>query len=401
MGQAADSGAKAQQDSQRELANCRARLERVERLLAEPEQLEKECNFQFQRAPLDSHGDMRRIELRRLLWTFANHLGAEELTWETIEVAAVVGTVEPQVPVVTRAEFYRCVLKTVHLVGAELRGRADKAHAALQHRAKNLADGQMPADKAPLRPPLRPPPRSAEQGSESSEDGTEDESDEQENQQDAEVSTVPMFLPAPAGEPALHAEAPEELLAPPGSLPRSNAPHHGHIALPDEAQIFSPAPGGGGDDAAAIHGMMALTLNTEATFDPQRITVSRGLLMLRDPEDNGQQAFDLRSLDTMDTGESIANSASATLLPGYVRNAESLERMLMLAFDGDEALCLWFNTADDCRLCLDAIKDEAIKALDENPPGEGEGPGTGGHVARAAVSWMTGILGGNHSEDED
>merc|ERR1740123_1179192 len=112
-----------------ELQHCVEYLRRVDTLLAEPEKLESECDFHFQRAGIDAHGDMRRIELRRVLWTFARHLGSTELTWEAIEAAAVVGTLEPRVPVVTRAEFYRCVLKTVHLVGFELRRRVGQAEA--------------------------------------------------------------------------------------------------------------------------------------------------------------------------------------------------------------------------------------------------------------------------------
>eukprot|EP00929_Paragymnodinium_shiwhaense_P049338 TRINITY_DN24894_c0_g1_i2.p1 TRINITY_DN24894_c0_g1~~TRINITY_DN24894_c0_g1_i2.p1 ORF type:complete len:680 (+),score=184.00 TRINITY_DN24894_c0_g1_i2:161-2200(+) len=112
-------GNKAPQESQQKNAN--AYLQRAEGLLANPDLLREECVYQFERAGLDAHGEMRRVELRRLLFTFARSLGSRKLTWEAIEAAAVVGTVEPEVAVVNQDEFFRCVFKTVHLVISELR----------------------------------------------------------------------------------------------------------------------------------------------------------------------------------------------------------------------------------------------------------------------------------------
>ncbi|CAK0901541.1 unnamed protein product [Prorocentrum cordatum] len=101
---------------------------------------------------------LRRGGLRdkRLLWTFAHGMGSEALTWEAIEAAAVVGTVEPQVPVVTRPEFFRCALKTVHLVAAELRERSRELD---QRIAEERAAMMGTAPGAPLGPDGLPIPR--------------------------------------------------------------------------------------------------------------------------------------------------------------------------------------------------------------------------------------------------
>lgn len=99
------------------------RLRQVEALAAQPERVRRDCDAEFGRAGLDAKGELRRVELRRLLWTFSRRLGSSELTWETIEASAVIGTVEPHIPAVTRDEFFRCALKTVHLVAAELRAK--------------------------------------------------------------------------------------------------------------------------------------------------------------------------------------------------------------------------------------------------------------------------------------
>eukprot|EP00434_Breviolum_minutum_P023206 symbB.v1.2.020468.t1/scaffold1729.1/size181395/5 len=122
-----------------------ASLQKVEKLLLDTETLQRECDAHFQRAGLDAHGTMRRVELRRLLWTFAHSLGSTELTWEAIEAFAITGTLEANVPVVTREEFFRCVTKTVHLVGRELRRKLQEVENRLR----------------PL--PRRPPERAQEQ----------------------------------------------------------------------------------------------------------------------------------------------------------------------------------------------------------------------------------------------
>jgi len=271
-------------------------LKRVEALLNDPEKLEQECDFHFRRTGLDAHGDLRRVELRRLLWTFAHSLGSKELTWEAIEAAAVVGTVEPHVPVVTKDEFFRCVLKTVHLVAAELRRRVAEAE-----------------EGAPGRPSSQP-----------------------------------------AAEPA-----------------------GGPRALP----LFAPAPGGSPLETAPISGMTVMVLNNEGGFDPQRLFVDRGLLVLSDPGEaeqtvaqrlfgaDGRSAFDLSLLELVANGQEVLRTPLVPLLPAFVLRGEALERLMVLNFPGDEALCLWLASVEDSELCRDAVLAEAGARGSRTPGG--------------------------------
>jgi len=371
-------------------------LQHVDSVIANPEVLERECDFHFQRAGLDAHGEMRRIELRRLLWTMAHQLGSEQLTWEAIEASAVVGTLDPAVPVVTRPEFYRCALKTVHLVAAELRRRVFEAEALLQREreevlaAKEAAAAAAAAEAAAAAaaaenarrealarqaagqsaaPAALPPAGS--RGSQS-----RDAADA-----DAEVFA---FAPAPASGPAAdsgEAVSLDGLLAPPAET--TAAPASAAMLLPQAPQeqlLFAPAPGGIPEDTATVNGMMAMVLSTEETFDAQRLFVGRGLLALSDPEDNvaaarrfvvadGRNAFDLALLEMAWTGESINSSQVAVLLPGYSRNADALNRMLALEFEDGEALVLWLPTPEDSELCLEAIKAEAARAAEKAASG--------------------------------
>mmetsp|Transcript_26527 Transcript_26527/g.85826 ORF Transcript_26527/g.85826 Transcript_26527/m.85826 type:complete len:619 (-) Transcript_26527:2420-4276(-) len=110
-------------ETEADLEQLAFRLRQTEAMLADPDKLARDCDFHFGRAGLDARGELRRVELRRLLWTFAHSLGSSDLTWEAIEASAVIGTVEPHVPSVTQDQFFRCTLKTVHLVAAELRDK--------------------------------------------------------------------------------------------------------------------------------------------------------------------------------------------------------------------------------------------------------------------------------------
>lgn len=343
------------------------RLKRVDELLASPEQLERESNLQFQRAPLDSHGCMRRIEMRRLLWTFAHHLGSEELTWEAIEVAAVVGTIEPNVPVVTQAEFFRCVYKTVHLVGAELRKRLEKIEPG--SRTCHVPGNSPKVEQRQQQHLVRDGVESDE------ESGDDEEEDDDDDEYEAGPHStgpieVPLFSPAPES-------------------PRSHP-------IESTIEAFDPAPGGIGDDMLLVNGMMAMTLSVEGSFDPQRLFINRGHLVIRDPDENsrGRQTLDLRDMVTATTGEAIAHSPFQRLLPGYVKDADALNRMLVLEFEESEVLCLWFSTPEDCSRCLQALKEEAERALESN-----ENSLT--RIENPAMKWVTGFFSGKRDRQAD
>jgi hypothetical protein len=299
---------------------------------------------------------MRRIELRRLLWTFAHHLGSEELTWEQIEVAAVVGTVEPHVPVVTQAEFFRCVYKTVHLVAAELRKRLD-AFGPVRENGYKTQQQQL---RAPVKEGVQPE-------EDSGEDEDDDDDDESGPQGNGPIE-VPLFSPAP--------ESP---------VPHTKEPM---------VEAFDPAPGGTGDDMLLVNGMMAMTLSVEGSFDPQRLFITRGQLILREPEENSKKghALDLRDMITATVGESIAHSPFRALLPSYVKDVEALHRMLVLEFEESEVVCLWFPTPEDCNRCLQALMEEAERALQAKPRNLEENP---------AMKWVTGFFGKSGKRQPD
>jgi len=359
--------ARQQEDLEEERQALLTHLQRASLLLADPLQLENECEFHFQRAGLDANGHMRRIELRRLLWTFAHHLGSTDLTWEKIEAAAVVGTIDPQIPVVAKDQFFRCVLKTVHLVDAELRQKI----AEVEERTRP------PEPKVVARPAPAPrDSRASPWGALARQHGAASSSSSSAVSSDAEDSDDPASRPRgpgalPPGRPRPGAEA--------GGCATQGAPPAAAVsrAVPAAPQpvAFTPAPNSTPDDIAAmapVNGMMAMVLNNEGAFDPQRIFVTGGSLMLSDPSEpgpssvqrlmcfDGRSSFELALLEVAVCGEEIRPLPIAQILPNYVvRSQESLARMLVLAFQTGEALCLWFASPEDCEFCRDAIASEA------------------------------------------
>mmetsp|Transcript_18906 Transcript_18906/g.59432 ORF Transcript_18906/g.59432 Transcript_18906/m.59432 type:complete len:360 (-) Transcript_18906:15-1094(-) len=326
-----------------------ANLKRVEALLAQPEKLESECDFHFRRAGLDAHGTLRRLELRRLLWTFAHGLGSEELTWEAIEAAAVAGTLEPHVPVVTGAEFYRCVLKTVHLVAAELQRKVAEA------------DARQRAREAPQRPQTRWAT-------------LEKRKDVASEDSDSSRSSSPAPKPAAPCEPEAEfsgSKGAGKGQTPPPRPPETKAPQE-PLALP----LFRPAPGGSEEEAAPVNGMTAMVLSNEGTFDAQRLFVGRGTLVLSDPErpepgvaqrllgSDERSAFDLSLLEFAAPGDGVVRTPLAAMLQGLPLPSGELERLLVLGFAGEDVLCLWFPTPQDCDLCRRAVEGEGAAARD-------------------------------------
>lgn len=357
-------------------------LKRADAFIAHPEKLEGECNLHFNRAGLDANGDMRRIELRRLLWTIAHGLGSTELTWEAIEDAAVVGTLEPQVPVVTRAEFFRCVLKTVHLVVAELQRKIDHQD-AFMHFEVEQRGGREAAQAEPTTPddqkPINPWAALAEQhvgnrsaSSSSASSGAsssgDDNNDDKLEEELHEVDSQRLAKGGGKGRKGKFGkrgkwndDSSREEQQPPGPPPVSC---HG----------FSPAPGGFAGDSALVNGMTAMLLSCEGAFEPQRLFVDRGIVVLSDPDKaepslaqslmcaDGRTAFDLSLLEVVICGAAVARSPAAALLPDFAirgRNAEDLRRLLVLVFDESEVLCLWFSAAEDCDLFRHAVLLEA------------------------------------------
>lgn len=378
------------------LARC---LQHVDSVIANPEVLERECDFHFQRAGLDAHGEMRRVELRRLLWTTANQLGSEQLTWEAIEASAVVGTLEPGVPVVTRPELYRCMLKTVHLVAAELRRRVLEAEELLQRQREEALAAKQAAAAEAAAEAAATAAAAAAAADEARRDALARQAASQSAaqapiQSAAEARGAPLrhagdgdaeafaFTPAPASGPSVgsgEAVTLDGLLAPPAESTATAA--SAAMLLPQARQehlLFAPAPGGMPEETATVNGMMAMVLSTEETFDAQRLFVGQGLLALSDPEDSvaagrrfadGRSSFDLALLEMAWTGESIMSSQVSMLLPGYSRNVDALNRMLALEFEDGEALVLWLPTPEDSELCLEAIKAEAARAAENASKG--------------------------------
>jgi len=134
---------------------------------------------------------------------------------------------------------------------------------------------------------------------------------------------------------------------------------------PSEMPLFLPAPGGSPDDTALVNGMTAMVLSNEGSFDPQRLFVGNGILELSDPTQpasdtrhvlrEGRSTFDLTLLDYACSGSEITQLPIAQLVPAYAMRSNSLDRMLVLVFMGDEALCLWFTTIQDCELFVSAL----------------------------------------------
>eukprot|EP00418_Pyrodinium_bahamense_P062694 CAMPEP_0179091100 /NCGR_PEP_ID=MMETSP0796-20121207/41598_1 /TAXON_ID=73915 /ORGANISM="Pyrodinium bahamense, Strain pbaha01" /LENGTH=383 /DNA_ID=CAMNT_0020788685 /DNA_START=54 /DNA_END=1205 /DNA_ORIENTATION=+ len=348
-------------------------LKRAEALIAEPEKLERECDFHFRRAGLDADGALRRVELRRLLWTFAHSLGSTELTWESIEALAVVGTLEPHVPVVTSAQFFRCVLKTVHLVAAELRRKVTEVDARLQQPNRQVAASASGAGFAPPRP-ANPWAVLAEQEGSGAADSASSRSSSRSSisasssQAQAEPQAPPRHKGVGKGK---HRPA-DRLAANPGK---------GQSGEPLHLAPFQPAPGGSIDEVAPVNGMMVLVLSNEGTFDPQRLFVGHGMLMLSDPSEaaptlaqrllgaDGRTAFDLSLLEFVASGEDITRTPVAPVLPSFAElgqpDRQGLDRVLVLGFADDEALCLLFETCEDCDLCHEAVTTEGAGAQEE------------------------------------
>mmetsp|Transcript_98373 Transcript_98373/g.195027 ORF Transcript_98373/g.195027 Transcript_98373/m.195027 type:complete len:368 (+) Transcript_98373:141-1244(+) len=330
-------------------------LKRAEALMALPERLETECDFQFQRAGLDAHGELRRVELRRLLWTFAHGLGSTELTWQAIEDAAVAGTIEPHVPVVNRAEFFRCVLKTVHLVAAELRGRIEEEKEASLRQKELLgsADSSSPWSALAHQHTHAARAASSSCSSRSASPASVSSRQSEASFEDGEV------VPQSTGK-----EEHAYTVGSPGEE-QSAAATSTFAQPPPETPLFLPAPGGSSDDAALINGMTAMVLSNEGTFDPQSLFIGSGILELSDVTQpasetrhilrEGHSTFDLTLLDSACCGSEITQLPIAQLIPAYAMRSNSLDRMLVLGFAGDEALCLWFTTVQDCELCVSAL----------------------------------------------
>jgi len=338
-------------------------LQHVDSLLAHPAKLETESNFYFNRAALDSHGDMRRIELRRMLWTLAQQLGSTDLTWEDIEAQAVVGTVDPQVPIVSQSEFFHCVLKTLHLVAAELRVKLVVLEEAL---GMNLAM-PLPSSTLPIVDSQIKQPSDGDASVVFCPTGecTAEENISKDNEHDD-------FCPAsvPSTTPAMSA-----VFSP--AAPPSQVPLFHPAAAPARKALFSPAPGVSGDELAPINGMIAMVLNNDGSFDPQRLFVGSGVLSLSDPRDAAPSirerffgtagasrlSFNLSQLVSVSKGEAIGRTPVVAWLPNYgARTKESLERMVVFSFAEGNVMCIWFSSDADCELCSEAVIREAYSA---------------------------------------
>lgn len=358
-------------------------LEKVEKLLLDTETLQRECDAHFRRAGLDAHGTMRRVELRRLLWTLAHSLGSTELTWEAIEAFAVTGTLEANVPVVTKEEFFRCVTKTVHLVASELRRKLQEVENKLRPLPRRPPE-RAPEQSGPT--PKTPGRHSSPWAAMAELSGSEEESplssSRSANGPEAEPEQAPpedaIFRPAPCGPCGPCAPcAPEE------KHPACPVAHEAHEAPrpveadetePEAESFFRPAP-----EPQAPHvvksnnDMIVLVLSSEGNFDPQRLALESGSLLLGPMEEaNGalssffgvsdnRSAFDLSFLEMLLRGSAIARSPAARMIPGVVwKTPESIARTVMLCFPEGSALCMWFQETEHCAACCKAILEEAL-----------------------------------------
>ncbi|CAE7221660.1 unnamed protein product [Symbiodinium sp. CCMP2592] len=353
---------------QQQLSMC---LQRVERLLSDTETLERECDAHFRRAGLDAHGAMRRIELRRLLWTFAHSLGSTELTWEAIEAFAVTGTLEASVPVVTKDEFYRCVTKTVHLVAAELRRKLQEVEAKLH--------------PAPRRPPPPPPQPEVRRDPHSTPKTPGRHSSPWAAL--AELSGSDAASPVSSRE-SQHSEPTEAENVEPSQVETKLAARSQEKLVSQdsiEQSFFRPAPDDEDPSTAreqrqpthqegsGINGMIVLVLSNEGNFDPHTLLVNGGVLALSSPvaeagsgllrmfaAGDGRSSFDLSLLEMIVRGAAIARTPAAAMIPGVVwKTPESTARTLVLFFSAGTALCLWFQESHHCTLCCEVLCDEA------------------------------------------
>jgi len=370
-------GGKSGGDLEQQKEQALQQLWHADKLIGNPEQLEKECAYHFDRAGLDAQGNMRRVELRRLLWTYSNSLGSRDLTWQAIEAAAVVGTVEPGVPVVSREEFFRCVTKTVHLVSAELRQRVVAINAALK-------PVPQPPSPEPCQPVNVEPTISATR-----ETLHFDICNEQppRSEQAPRIEQPPSIEKPPSSHPPVH----EHINAQAQNIDEPDAmsdyddyssagdsedaePLQPQIEAsfvePQKEPLFTPAPGGSPDELAPVNGMLALLLTHDGAFEPQRICINDSQLVLTEPEgpgfmdrlfgNSGRSTYDLLLLQSVVTGDEILKTPAASLLPSFaIRNKESLNRLLVLIFDAGEAICFWFSTEGDCSHCYQALLEEA------------------------------------------
>eukprot|EP00931_Biecheleriopsis_adriatica_P101207 TRINITY_DN76398_c0_g1_i1.p1 TRINITY_DN76398_c0_g1~~TRINITY_DN76398_c0_g1_i1.p1 ORF type:complete len:411 (+),score=82.71 TRINITY_DN76398_c0_g1_i1:60-1235(+) len=350
-----------------------ASLQRVEKLLLDPETLARECDAHFRRAGLDAHGAMRRVELRRLLYTFSHSLGSTKLTWESIEAAAVIGTLDAEIPVVTQEEFFRCVTKTVHLVAAELRQKLQEVDMSLRPPPRRPPQRQelQPPSSLPSRPPHPWAALAEQKGNGLASPASSYCSSREVSEEEAEeIDARPMMQPQQA--PVIFRPSPCEAVA------MATDPEESRSQF--KANFFTPAPDGADPEevvaaTASINGILVLVLSNEGTFDPHRLYVSHGIMVLCPPDEQsppnfehqlqgvaeGRTAFDLSALETAIRGAAITQTPAADLIPGFAtKSRECIDRMLVLGYDEGQALCLWFQEMEHCNHCAGAILAEAV-----------------------------------------
>jgi len=272
------------------------------------------------------------VELRRLLWTFSHALGSTELTWEAIEASAVIGTLEPHVPVVTLDEFFRCVLKTVHLVVAELRRKAERfAPRATPWACLAEMNDKGRGDASSRSSSCSPPPS---QASEPAEDVTE-------------------------GHPS--SELPSEHESP----VQRDLPHSQRDSY-EGASIFQPAPDTS-QDPSVIDRLQVMLLSSHGIFDAQHVSLDRGHLILTDPDDeptfmqrvlgsSSQVYVDLSTLKDTYFDVEVLNSPAASMLP---TEGCPLDRVIVFTFGSEhEVLCFCMPSVSDRDALLLAVQTQ-------------------------------------------